>query len=34
MFREMRRFKQQVSDAECIAILKSTKRGVLLLSGK
>ena len=33
MFREMRRFKQQVSDEECIDILKSTKRGVLSLIG-
>ncbi len=33
MFREMRRFKQQVSDAECIDILKSTKRGVLSVLG-
>lgn len=29
MFREMRRFKQQVSEEECIEILESTKRGVL-----
>lgn len=29
----MRRFKQQVSDGECIEILKSTKRGVLSLIG-
>ncbi len=33
MFREMRRFKQQVSDEEYIYILKSTKRGVLSLIG-
>lgn len=33
MFREMRRFKQQVSEAECIDILKSTKRGVLSVIG-
>ena len=33
MFREMRRFKQQISDAECIEVLKSTKRGVLSLIG-
>ena len=33
MFREMRRFKQQVSEAECIEILKSTKRGVLSVIG-
>ncbi len=33
MFREMRRFKQQVSEAECIDILKSAKRGVLSVIG-
>ncbi|MBR4343336.1 MAG: pyridoxamine 5'-phosphate oxidase family protein [Lachnospiraceae bacterium] len=33
MFRKMRRFKQQISDAECIEILKNTKRGVLSLMG-
>ncbi|MBE5914741.1 MAG: pyridoxamine 5'-phosphate oxidase family protein [Pseudobutyrivibrio ruminis] len=33
MFREMRRFKQQVSDEECIEILKTTKRGVLSVIG-
>ena len=33
MFREMRRFKQQLSDAECIEILKNAKRGVLSLMG-
>ena len=33
MFRKMRRFKQQVSEAECIEILKSTKRGVLSVIG-
>ena len=33
MFRKMRRFKQQASEAECIEILKSTKRGVLSLIG-
>ncbi len=33
MFRKMRRFKQQISDVECIDILKSTKRGVLSLIG-
>ena len=33
MFRKMRRFKQQISEAECIDILKSTKRGVLSLIG-
>ncbi len=29
----MRRFKQQISDAECIEILKTEKRGVLSLIG-
>ena len=29
----MRRFKQQVSDEECIEILKTTKRGVLSVIG-
>ena len=33
MFRAMRRFKQQISDAECIEILKTEKRGVLSLIG-
>ncbi|MCR4814380.1 MAG: pyridoxamine 5'-phosphate oxidase family protein [Lachnospiraceae bacterium] len=33
MFRKMRRFKQQISEAECIDILKNTKRGVLSLVG-
>ncbi len=33
MFRKMRRFKQQISDAECIEVLKNTKRGVLSLIG-
>ena len=33
MFRKMRRFKQQISVAECIEILKNTKRGVLSLIG-
>ena len=32
MFREMRRFKQQVSDEECIRILKEQPRGVLHIS--
>ena len=32
-FRQMRRFKQQLSHEECIAILKEEKRGVLALSG-
>ncbi|MCR5272014.1 MAG: pyridoxamine 5'-phosphate oxidase family protein [Lachnospiraceae bacterium] len=34
MFRKMRRFKQQLSDEECIAILKNEKRGVLSLMGE
>ena len=34
MFRKMRRFKQQITDAECIEILKKTKRGVLSLLGE
>ncbi len=29
MFRRMRRFKQQLSDEECIAVLKTETRGVL-----
>lgn len=33
MFRTMRRFKQQISDAECVEILKTEKRGVLSLIG-
>ncbi len=33
MFRPMRRYKQQISDAECIEILKTEKRGVLSLIG-
>ena len=34
MFRKMRRFNQQITDAECIEILKNTKRGVLSLLGE
>ena len=34
MFRKMRRFKQQITDAECIELLKNTKRGVLSLLGE
>ena len=34
MFRPMRRFKQQVSEEECIRILKEEKRGVLSLHGE
>ncbi|MBP5492956.1 MAG: pyridoxamine 5'-phosphate oxidase family protein [Clostridiales bacterium] len=30
----MRRFKQQLSEAECYEVLKSTKRGVLSLIGE
>ncbi|MCR4903836.1 MAG: pyridoxamine 5'-phosphate oxidase family protein [Butyrivibrio sp.] len=33
MFREMRRFKQQVSEEECIRILKEQPRGVLSVIG-
>ena len=33
MFREMRRFKQQISNDECIEVLKTSKRGVLSLIG-
>ena len=33
MFRKMRRFKQQLSDEECRAILKAEPRGVLAVSG-
>ena len=33
MFRPMRRCKQQISDAQCIEILKNEKRGVLSLLG-
>jgi len=33
MFRSMRRFKQQISDEECIEVLKNAKRGVLSLIG-
>ena len=33
MFRKMRRFKQRITDGECIAILKSQPRGVLSLVG-
>ncbi len=34
MFRKMRRFKQQVSNEECIQILKEEKRGVLSMIGE
>ena len=33
MFREMRRFKQRISEEECIEILKAQPRGVLALTG-
>lgn len=33
MFREMRRFKQQVENQECVEILKNEKRGVLSVIG-
>lgn len=33
MFRTMRKFKQQISDTECVEILKAEKRGVLSLIG-
>ena len=33
MFRGMRRFKQQISNEECIRILKEQPRGVLSLIG-
>ncbi|SFR69797.1 hypothetical protein SAMN02910262_00772 [[Clostridium] aminophilum] len=34
MFRKMRRFKQQISDAECREVLFTQKRGVLSLIGE
>ena len=33
MFRKMRRFKQQISDEECIRILREEPRGVLSMVG-
>ncbi|MBR1721437.1 MAG: pyridoxamine 5'-phosphate oxidase family protein [Treponema sp.] len=33
MFRQMRRFKQQISNEECIEILKNEPRGILSLLG-
>ena len=33
MFRKMRRFKQQITDEECIALLKEETRGVLSMLG-
>ena len=34
MFRKMRRFKQQLSEEECIEVLKNEPRGVLSLIGE
>ena len=34
MFREMRRFKQQISEGKCIQILKEQPRGVLSMIGE
>ena len=34
MFRPMRRFKQHISEEECIRILKNEKRGVLSMLGE
>ena len=34
MFRPMRRFKQQISEEECIRILREEKRGVLSMLGE
>lgn len=33
MFRDMRRFKQQISEEECFEVLRNTKRGVLSVIG-
>jgi nitroimidazol reductase NimA-like FMN-containing flavoprotein (pyridoxamine 5'-phosphate oxidase superfamily) len=33
MFREMRRFKQQLSENECVEVLKEQNRGILSLIG-
>jgi len=33
MFREMRRFKQQINEEECIRVLKEQPRGVLSMIG-
>ena len=33
MFREMRHFKQQISEEECIRILKEQPRGILSMIG-
>lgn len=34
MFRKMRRFKQQISNEECVAVLKTETRGVLSVLGE
>ena len=34
MFRKMRRFKQQLSNDECVAVLKTETRGVLSMIGE
>ena len=34
MFRKMRRFKQQITDEQCIEVLMNAKRGVLSLIGE
>ena len=34
MFRKMRRFKQQITEEQCIEVLKNAKRGVLSLIGE
>ena len=34
MFRTMRRFKQQISEEECIQILQEEKRGILSMHGE
>ena len=33
MFRKMRRFKQQITDEECVKVLKEAKRGILSVIG-
>lgn len=34
MFRKMRRFKQEISQEECIRVLKEQPRGVLSIMGE
>ena len=34
MFRPMRRWKQQLSDEDCAALLKNTPRGILSVLGE